>query len=453
MSHSPPQTTVGDAIASTPESAPRRSNLHWQIAAGLVLGTVAGLITNVLVARLGDEVTRKWLSWIIANITRPVGQVFLNLIMMVVLPLVFSALLLGVARIGDLSRLGRIGLKTLAFTLLLSSLSVVIGLTIVNTVQPGRSLSEPQRLALREQYAVQGAKPVEQARQAKPLAQTLLDIIPRNPIQEAVGALDGSSPGGGMLSIMFFALFLGVAATMVGEKAAPLLAVLESVYEIVMVVIAIAMKLAPLAVAALLFSLTAELGGGILLTLAAYVLSVIGGLAFQLFVVFTLFVYFTTGMGPLRFLGQISEVMLTALGTSSSNATLPTSLRVTEERLGVRREIAGFVLTVGATGNQNGTALFEGITVLFLAQLFGIELTLSQQITVAIASILGGIGTAGVPGGSLPLIVLILQSVGVPGEAIGIVVGVDRVPDMCRTVINVTGDIAIATAVDRSERG
>jgi DAACS family dicarboxylate/amino acid:cation (Na+ or H+) symporter len=439
-----------DSPGATPA---RRSNLHWQIAIGLLIGTVAGLLANVLSPREADGSTNAQLVWLVKNVTRPAGQVFLNLIFMVVLPLVFSALVLGVAQIGDVRRLGRIGLRTLGYTVLLSSISVVLGLTIVNLVRPGDSLSEERRAALREQYMRADVKPLEQARQAKGVVQTLLDIIPKNPLQEAVGAFDGTSPGGGMLSIMFFALMIGLAATLVGAKAAPLLAVLEGVYEIVMVLIALAMKLAPVAVAALLFSLTAELGWEILLTLGVYVLSVLGGLAFQLFIVFTIFVYVTTGLGPIRFLGRISEVIITALATSSSNATLPTALRVAQTNLGVRREIAGFVLTVGATGNQNGTALFEGITVLFLAQLFGVNLTLDQQFTVALAAILGGIGTAGVPGGSLPLIVLILQSVGLPGEAIGIIVGVDRVPDMCRTVINVSGDIAIAAAVDSGEGG
>jgi DAACS family dicarboxylate/amino acid:cation (Na+ or H+) symporter len=206
-------------------------------------------------------------------------------------------------------------------------------------------------------------------------------------------------------------------------------------------------------VAGLVFSLTALMGFDIVRTLGWYVVSVLGGLSFQMLVMFSLLIALFGGMSPWRFFARIDEVMVTGFATSSSNATLPTALRVTQEKLGVRRDIAGFVLTVGSTANQNGTALYEGMTVLFLAQVFGVHLSLPQQVTVVLMSVLAGVGTAGIPGGSLPLIVLVLQSVGVPGEGIGIILGVDRLLDMCRTVVNVTGDIAIATCVNRAEIG
>jgi dicarboxylate/amino acid:cation (Na+ or H+) symporter, DAACS family len=225
------------------------------------------------------------------------------------------------------------------------------------------------------------------------------------------------------------------------------------VYDAMMVIVGWAMRLAPIGVAGLVFKLTAFLGTDILQMLGWYMLTVLGGLALHFLGVYGLFIGLLARMNPIRFFGRMSEVIVTAFATSSSNATLPTTLRVSEQNLGIRREIGSFVLTVGSTANQNGTALYEGVTVLFLAQVFGVDLSLTKQFTVALLCILAGIGTAGVPGGSLPLVVVVLQSVGIPAEGIGIILGVDRLLDMCRTTLNVTGDIAIAACVDRAETG
>ena len=392
------------------------------------------------------------LEWFAQNVAEPIGQIFLRLIFMVVVPLVFSALVLGVAGIGDVRKLGRMGLRTLVFTIVLSSASVAIGLVLANVVRPGARLPEEKRAELRQRFAAQEVSAVQQARQAKSLRDSLLDIIPKNPLQEMVGALDGSSPGGGMLAVMFFALCFGVAITLAPERAGPLVGFLEGLYDVSMVIIGWAMRLAPLGVAGLVFSLTAVLGFDILKTLAWYVATVVAGLALHMFGVYSLVTSLFARLTPRRFFGRITEVMLTAFATSSSNATLPTALRVTEQNLGVRREVAGFVLTVGSTANQNGTALYEGITVLFLAQVFGVHLSMQEQIIVVLMSVLAGIGTAGVPGGSLPLVAILLQRVNVPPEGLGIILGVDRLLDMCRTTLNVTGDIAVAACVDRAER-
>jgi DAACS family dicarboxylate/amino acid:cation (Na+ or H+) symporter len=348
-------------------------------------------------------------------------------------------------------RLGRVGLKTLAYTVVLSAISVVIGVTLANVMRPGEHLSAEQRASLSARYQDQTSREVAQAHETKPLRDALLDLIPKNLLREMVGAVDGSSPGGGMLAVMFFALIFGIALTLAPERTQPLIAVLEGIYDVVMVIVGMAMRLAPLAVAALVFGLAARLGGDILKTLGWYVLTVMTGLALHFFGVYSLLLGLVARMNPLRFFGRVSDAIMTAFGTSSSNATLPVSLRVTEENLGVRREIGSFVLTVGSTANQNGTALYEGVTVLFLAQVFGADLALADQIKVAVMCVLAGIGTAGVPGGSLPLVVVVLQSVGVPAEYIGIILGVDRLLDMCRTTLNVTGDIAVAACVDRSE--
>jgi DAACS family dicarboxylate/amino acid:cation (Na+ or H+) symporter len=352
-----------------------------------------------------------------------------------------------------LRQLGRLGLKTLVFTLILSSASVAIGLIGTNWIRPGERMSESKRAELRERYASQTVTAVEQAKSAKSLRDTLLDIIPRNPLQEMVGALDGSSPGGGMLAVMFFALAFGIAISFAPERTETLVRVLQGVFDTVMVISRFAMRLAPFGVAGLIFFVTALLGGEILVSLAWYVGTVIGGLTLHLAVVYSLAIVLIARRSLWKFYSGISEAMLTAFATSSSNATLPTAIRVAEERLGVRPEVARFVLTVGSTANQNGTALFEGVTVLFLAQVFGVELTLVQQITVVMMSILAGVGTAGVPGGSLPLVAILLQSVNIPAEGIGIILGVDRLLDMCRTTLNVTGDIIVAACVDRTEPG
>ena len=432
-------------------SVPRRTRLalHWKILIGLVVGAVAGIAANALCPPSPDGVPHAGLAWVVRYVADPLGQIFMRLILMVVMPLVFSALVLGVAEMGDARRLGRVGARTLVYTVILSACSVAIGLVLVNTIRPGMHLREDQRAALRERYAPAAQEKVAQARQAKSLRDTLLDIIPKNPLQEMVGALDGSSKGGGMLAVMFFALIFGVAVTLAPQRTRPLLSVLEGLYDVVLVIVGFAMRLAPLGVAGLVFSLTATLGAGILKTLGWYMLTVFLGLALHFFGVYSVVIALFARLNPWRFFSRIWEAVLTAFATSSSNATLPTTLRVAERNLGIRREVAAFVLTVGSTANQNGTALYEGVTVLFLAQVFGLDLTLTQQATVALMSILGGVGTAGIPAGSLPVVVVILQSVGVPPEAIGIILGVDRLLDMSRTTLNVAGDIVIAACVDR----
>jgi DAACS family dicarboxylate/amino acid:cation (Na+ or H+) symporter len=266
-----------------------------------------------------------------------------------------------------------------------------------------------------------------------------------------VGAIDGSSKGNGMLAVMFFALLVGVALTISTARTGALVQVLEGMFDVSMTLIGIAMKLAPVGVACLIFAITATIGLDILLALVRFVLTVLAGLALQMFVVYSLMLVFVAKLSPIKFFAATREAILTAFGTSSSNATLPTALRVAKDNLGLRPEVSQFVLTVGSTANQNGTALFEGVVVLFLAQVFGIELSLFQQVTVVLMAVLAGVGTAGVPGGSIPLIVIVLRSVGVPSEGIAIILGVDRILDMCRTTLNVTGDLVLATCVSNSE--
>lgn len=440
----------------------RRWPLHLKILAGLAAGAVLGLAANALGSGLlatwiegfggpSAAAMRDGVDYVALNIADPIGRVFLRLVLMVVVPLVFSALTLGVLELGDMRRLGRVGLRTLGWSLVLSLSAVGIGLALVNAVQPGARLTAEQQASLRTQYADRANQTVAAARSAKSLRDTLLDIIPENPLQEAVGALDGSSKGNGMLALMFFSLVFGAALSAAGPRGATLVRAIEGLFDVTMIIIAFAMRLAPLGVACLVFAVTARLGIDILTTLAWFAATVLVGMALQLFVVYPLMVRLVAGRSPRQFFRDIAEAMLTAFGTSSSNATLPVALEVADQRLRLPREISQFVLTVGSTANQNGTALYEGVVVLFLAQVFGVELSLGQQLVVVVMSVLAGIGTAGVPGGSLPLVVLVLRSVGVPGEGIGIILGIDRILDMCRTVLNVSGDLVLASCVARSE--
>lgn len=417
--------------------------LHTKILIGLVVGAALGLAANQFLDRpMIDSIT---------SVTDVIGKLFLRLMFMVVLPLVFSALALAVWEIGDVRRLGRVGLKTLIMTGIFSLSAVAIGVVLVNSLQPAKSLSKEQQDQLMQEYAKDAKEKVEQAKKSKPISQTILDLLPNNPLQEAVGALDGSSPGNGMLAVMFFALAWGIAMTIVPEKCETMARLLEGMFAVAMVIIDFAMKLAPYGASCLVFGVTARLGIDILLPLLFFVATAMLGFALHLFVVYPIFLVLVARVSPWAFFRDVSEAMLMAFGTSSSNATLPTALEVARDNLKLPPQIANFVLTVGATGNQNGTALYEGVVVLFLAQVFGVELTFSQQVTVVLMSVLAGIGTAGVPGGSLPLIVVLLISVGVPGEGIGIILGIDRILDMCRTVLNVTGDLAVATCVAKSE--
>jgi DAACS family dicarboxylate/amino acid:cation (Na+ or H+) symporter len=325
---------------------------------------------------------------------------------------------------------------------------------LVNLFQPGVGLSQESRnllmSTLSQNQAVSSI--LSSASESKSFTQTLLDFIPRNPFVEVTFFLDPNYRGGGLIAMMFFALMFGIAMTLCEpEKMEPLTKVLQGINDVVMKIIDLAMRLAPYGVAALIFTATSQLGFQIVAILAKYVFVVLLALAFHQFVTYGIIIKLGAKRNPIEFFRGIVEVMLTAFSTSSSNATLPTSMRVSVENLGINRDISNFVLTIGSTANQNGTALYEGITVLFLAQFYGIELSVGQQVLVVLLAILAGVGTAGVPGGSLPLVVLVLQQVGVPVEGIGVILGVDRILDMSRTVVNVTGDITLAAWVESAE--
>jgi DAACS family dicarboxylate/amino acid:cation (Na+ or H+) symporter len=422
--------------------------LHTRILLGLALGVVAGLVVNRQVA--GDAGAQGNLAWVVANVTEPIGTLFLRLLLMTVVPLVFSSLVVSTAGFRDLRELGRVGLKTLAYTLCLSSLSVVLGLTLAGVLQPGRRLDMETAQSLKAKYGSEAAKRVESARKERAAEsipmQVVTTIVPSNPVAAAAA----ETPN--MLPLMFFALVFGVGVALVPrEKAAPLVDALDALFSACSKLIDLVMWIAPLAVLCLVFNNIARFGLDLLGALAWFLATVLLGLGLHFFGVYSLVVWWFAKLSPRVFFRRVETAMLTAFSTSSSNATLPTSLRVSEQSLGVPKEIGNFVLTVGATANQNGTALYEGVAVLFLAQLAGVDLSLGEQVMVAGLAIAGGIGTAGVPSGSLPFIVVVLGTIHVNPELIAVILGVDRLLDMCRTTLNVTGDLAIAACVARSE--
>lgn len=417
--------------------ASRGMSLHTKMAIGFAAGIAAGIAANSFA---GDA---SWLDIAINYVANPVGKVFLNLLFMLVVPLVFSALVLGVVEIGDPRALGRIGGRTLLYILAVTAIAVTIGMILVNLLQPGHGL--PPELA--ETLIAQSADRVADIATkggAVSGIDLLTNIVPRNPF--------ASAANGDLIGVMFFALMFGIAATVVAsEGTRSFVGAVQGVYDICLKLIGWIIQLAPYAVACLLFAITAKLGFDVLVQLARYVGTVVLALGIHFFVVFPLLVKVFGGMSPLTFWKGAEPAILTAFSTSSSSATLPTTLKCAEEGLGVPRPVARFVCTLGATANMNGTALFEGITVLFLAQFFGVELSFVQQVSILVLCIFGAIGAAGVPGGSLPVIAMILAMFGIPPEGIGLILGVDRFLDMCRTTVNVGGDLVGSVVVARGE--
>lgn len=407
--------------------------------AGFVIGLIGGLLVKFTAGDAG------WVQDVTTYVTGPIGQIFLRLLFMLVIPLLFAALVTGVAEMGDIAALRRVGVRTLIFTVLLSGLSVAIGLVLVNLLRPGAGVDPAMARELLAQAGQGAASIVQKSREAPGALDSALGIIPANVIRAAADD--------DILAVMFFALAFGVGIVLTGsEKTATLQSAIEGVLEVAMTLIGYVIRLAPIAVACFMFNLAALFGADILVRLGAYMATVLGALLIQLLIVYSLGVWLAAGMSPLAFFRGSQEAMVMAFSTASSNATLPTSLRIAESELKLPRKVARFVLTIGATANQNGTAIFEGVTVIFLAQFFGVELSILQQLTVMLVCILGGIGTAGVPAGSLPVVAIILGMVGVPPTAIGLVLGVDRLLDMCRTALNVTGDLAIASMVAGKDR-
>jgi len=412
--------------------------MPWKMGLGFGLGLVLGLAVH-LTAGADAGWVRAFTDWI----TTPASRLFLNLIFMLIVPLLFSALVMGISEMGDIRALGRIGWKTLAYTVVLSGVAVLIGLVLVNWLQPGTGVDPALAQDLLAQNAERSREIVASIDSQPRGLDMLLSIVPSN-------VVDAASSNASILALMFFAVMFGVGMVLApAEKVATLRRGIEGVFEVSMVLIGLVIRLAPYAVFCFMFNLAAIFGFDLLLRLGAYVAVVVLGLALHMFGTYSIAVRMT-GRSPLKFFRDIQEAAVMAFSTASSNATLPTALQVAD-RMGLPRRISRFVLTVGATANQNGTALFEGVTVIFLAQFFGVDLSLGQQFMVMVVCILGGIGTAGVPSGSLPVVALICAMVGVNPMGIGLILGVNHFLDMCRTTLNVSGDLTLATLVAHGE--
>ncbi len=359
------------------DGTPRRVSLQVKMAIGFLIGLAAGLAVH------WTQTDAVWVDNLRTYVTQPIGQIFLRLLFMLVIPLLFSALVVGVAEMGDVRALKRIGLKTLFFTIALSAVAVVLALVVTNLIRPGQGVDPAlaqQMLADSRDNA--GAIISGAAERPQGIA-AFLNIIPTNVIA-AAAAND-------ILAVMFFALFFGIGLLLVNTPAANKLQdVVQGVFDVTMKLIGIVIRLAPLAIACFMFNLASVFGWELLVRLGAYVLTVLLALGLHMFVVYPLVLKFLAGMSPLRFFRDVQEAMVMAFSTASSNATLPTAIRVAENNLKLPRRVSRFVLTIGATANQNGTAIFEGVTVLFLAQLFGMELTIWQQLSVLLICILGG---------------------------------------------------------------
>ena len=427
-------------MSNAPAPGKKKLPLHWKMFIGFGLGLVLGLVVHLTSGADAD-----WVKAFTAYVTTPFSKVFLSLIFMLIVPLLFSALVVGIAEMGDIRALGRIGWKTLGYTVVLSSIAVLIGLLLVNWLQPGVGVDPAlaQTLILEN---TERAKEIVASVDKQPRGMDmLLSIVPDNVISAA-------SSNGSILAVMFFAVMFGVGMVLTpSEATATLKRGIEGIFEVSMTLIGLVIRLAPYAVFCFMFNLAAIFGLDLLVRLGAYVGVVVLALALHMFVVYSLALKMV-GKSPLKFFRDTQEASLMAFSTASSNATLPTALRVAEEKLHLPNRVSRFVLTVGATANQNGTALFEGVTVLFLAQFFGVDLTIWQQVMVMLVCILGGIGTAGVPSGSLPVVALICAMVGVNPIGIGLILGVNHFLDMCRTTLNVTGDLTLATLVSHGER-
>lgn len=411
--------------------------LHTKMLIGFLVGLVGGLLVHWL-----NGGNAEWVQWLTTWITGPVGKIFLRLLFMLVIPLLFSALVVGIAEMGDIRSLGRVGWKTLAYTVLVSSIAVFIGIALVNLFQPGAGVDPAMAQQLLSEASEKAQTIVASSATQGSGIDLLLNIVPTNVIRAAAD--------NDILAVMFFAMFFGIGIVLTRSPlATKTKEVIEGVFEISMTLIHLVIRFAPYAVACLVFNLAAAFGWELLGKLAGYVGVALLAMAIHFFVVYPISVRWLGGMSPIRFFRGSQEAIVMAFSTASSNATLPTALMVAEEELKLPKRISRFVLTIGATANQNGTALFEGVTVLFLAQFFNVDLSLTQQLVVMLVCILGGIGTAGVPAGSLPVIALICGMVGVPPEGIGLILGVDRFLDMCRTTLNVTGDLAAAVVVSK----
>jgi Na+/H+-dicarboxylate symporter len=417
--------------------------LHWKIIIGMTLGVVFGL----LAITIGwDQFTSDWI--------KPFGTIFINLLKLIAVPLVFASLIKGVASLSDISKLSRIGSKTIALYLTSTVLAVTIGLLIVNTVQPGKYFSEEKRIEFKEKFATKTEAKMEAAAQVQdqgPL-QFMVDIVPQN-------FLNAATDNSNMLQVIFFAILFGMAMIMLpDEKTVYVKGFFDGVNDVILQIVDMIMTMAPYGVFALLASLMVDFSDGdvrnvieLFSALGLYSLAVILGLLTMIFVVYPIILRIFTKMNYFDFFKGIMPAQMLAFSTSSSAATLPVTMERCEDHLGVSEEISSFVLPLGATINMDGTSLYQAVAAVFIAQAFGVDLDLSQQLTIVLTATLASIGAAAVPGAGLVMLVIVLGAVGMDPEGVALIFAVDRILDMLRTVVNVTGDATVATVIASTE--
>jgi len=417
--------------------------LHWKIIIGLILGLVWGLLSSLL----------NWNEFTVDYIG-PFGTIFVNLLKLIAVPLVLASLVVGVSSLNDMAKLSRMGGKTIGIYLITTILAITIGLTIVNVMQPGKTLPEETRTLLMESYSenLEGRdEAAQELREQSPL-QFFVDIVP-------VNVINATSDNSNMLQVVFIAIILGIGIINIPvQKGQVLINFFDSLNDVIIKIVDLIMETAPYGVFALMATVIVDLAGDdltqalvLLRALGWYSLAVVFGLVLHVFIVyFSLFKVFSK-MKLSSFLKAIRPAILLGFSTSSSAATLPVTMERVEKNLGVDEEVASFVLPVGATINMDGTSLYQAVAAVFIAQALGLDLTILQQLTIVITATLASIGAAGVPGAGIIMLVIVLQAVQVPVEGIGLILGVDRILDMCRTAVNITGDAAVSVAVASSE--
>jgi len=427
------------------------TRLANRILLGLVLGAIAGAVVLVI-GRFSPGVLQA-AQWVATTLLDPIGQVFLRMLFFVVIPLVFASLANGVVQLGELSHLGPLAGRT--FTLFFANMAIAatLGLLMMNVLQPGMRLGEETSAQLIAQYSGQASKHVETSEARPAVTPTaIVDMfMPRN----LFGAFVGNQRGmlGEVLPLILFAIFVGAAGLGLPEERRHRLQYgLETVTELMTGIVHFALKLAPIAVPAMIFSVIVKVGFDIIIALGLFVVGCVAMLLLHLFGTMSLWLRFLAKRSPREFFVQIKDVLITAFSTSSSSATLPAALAAARDRLGIAPSTAGFVLPLGTTMNMSGTALYEGCVVLFVAQVFGVHLDLAQQATLVFLSVLSAVAVAAIPGGSLPLIAGLLVAFGIPPEGIGIILGVDRILDMTRTMTNVGSDLVTTAVVDANQR-
>jgi len=420
----------------------KKLELHWQILIGMILGLLFGFAMTYI--EWGRGFVQDWIN--------PFGTIFVKLLKLIAIPLILASLVKGISDLKDISKFKRIGLRTIAIYISTTIIAITIGLVLVNILQPGEGISEETITKLTETYASDSGvtSKLEEASRRKEVGplQFLEDMVPDN----AFGAMSDNRL---MLQVIFFTIFLGISLLLIGEKRAkPLKKFFDSLNYVVLKMVDLIMLTAPFAVFALLANVVASSGDpDLLLALLKYAGVVVLGL-FLMIVFYTLVVSFYTKKNPFWFLKEISPAQLLAFSTSSSAATLPVTMERVEEHIGVDKEVSSFVLPVGATINMDGTSLYQGVAAVFIAQALGFDLTLGGQLTIVLTALLASIGSAAVPGAGMVMLVIVLESIGFPSDklAIGLalIFAVDRPLDMCRTIINVTGDATVAMVVAKS---